>query len=61
MAIEHNLVRATVIPEIVRILCRYYGCNKKKSEGYYNSFFHPILISPRHNLKFCVIKITYVI
>ena len=24
-AIEHNLVRATVIPEIVKILCHYYN------------------------------------
>ncbi len=23
--IEHNLVRATVIPEIVRLICCYYG------------------------------------
>ena len=29
--IEHNLVRATVIPEIVRILCRYYNISEDEA------------------------------
>ena len=29
--IEHNLVRATVIPEIVRILCHYYDIDEDEA------------------------------
>jgi len=29
--IEHNLVRATVIPEIVKILCRYYNVTEDEA------------------------------
>ena len=29
--IEHNLVRATVIPEIVKILCRYYNISEDEA------------------------------
>ena len=29
--IEHNLVRATVIPEIVKILCRYYQISQDEA------------------------------
>ena len=29
--IEHNLVRATVIPEIVKILCRYYHISQDEA------------------------------
>ena len=29
--IEHNLVRATVIPEIVRILCHYYNISEDEA------------------------------
>ncbi len=30
-AIEHNLVRATVIPEIVKILCHYYNISEDEA------------------------------
>ena len=30
-AIEHNLVRATVIPEIVKILCHYYSIDEDEA------------------------------
>ena len=30
-AIEHNLVRATVIPEIVKILCHYYKISEDEA------------------------------
>ena len=30
-AIEHNLVRATVIPEIVKILCHYYNIGEDEA------------------------------
>jgi len=30
-AIEHNLVRATVIPEIVKIICHYYGIDEDEA------------------------------
>jgi len=29
--IEHNLVRATVIPEIVKILCHYYDISEDEA------------------------------
>ncbi len=29
--IEHSLVRATVIPEIVRLLCRYYSIDEDEA------------------------------
>ena len=29
--IEHNLVRATVIPEIVRLICNYYKIGEKEA------------------------------
>ena len=29
--IEHNLVRATVIPEIVRLLCHYYNIDEDEA------------------------------
>ena len=29
--IEHNLIRATVIPEIVKILCRYYNISEDEA------------------------------
>ena len=29
--IEHNLVRATVIPEIVRLICNYYKISEKEA------------------------------
>jgi len=29
--IEHSLVRATVIPEIVKILCRYYNISEDEA------------------------------
>ena len=29
--IEHNLVRATVIPEIIRILCHYYNITEDEA------------------------------
>ena len=30
-AIEHNLVRATVIPEIVKIICHYYDIDEDEA------------------------------
>ena len=30
--IEHNLVRATVIPEIVRLICNYYKISEKEAK-----------------------------
>ena len=30
-AIEHNLIRATVIPEIVKILCHYYKISEDEA------------------------------
>jgi len=29
--IEHNLVRATIIPEIVKIICHYYGIGEDEA------------------------------
>lgn len=29
--IEHNLVRATIIPQIVKILCRYYNISEDEA------------------------------
>jgi hypothetical protein len=29
--IEHNLVKATVVPEIIRILCKYYRISENEA------------------------------
>ncbi len=29
--IEHNLVRATVTPEIIALICKYYGISEKEA------------------------------
>ncbi len=36
--IEHNLVRATVIPEIIKLLSQYYGIDENEAlERFYES------------------------